>query len=84
MRERRAGRRERARLRVEARRRETDRRLAEQRLRIARHLHDSVAHAMATTNVQAGMAGQVIDSRPELAREALEVVRASARQCSTS
>ncbi|MGC5032840.1 sensor histidine kinase [Micromonospora sp. DT229] len=76
VRERRAGRRERARLRAEARRRETDRRLAEQRLRIARDLHDSVAHAMATINVQAGMAGRVIDSRPEVAREALEVVRA--------
>lgn len=76
VREKRAARQERARLRAEARDREEQRRLAEQRLRIARDLHDSVAHAMATINVQAGMAGQVIDSRPDLAKEALEVVRA--------
>lgn len=67
------GRRERA----EARDREQRRRIVEERLRIARDLHDTVAHAMVTINVQAGMAGRVVDSRPELAKEALEVVRAA-------
>ena len=40
------------------------RRVAEERLRIARDLHDSVAHAMATINVQAGVAAHVLDRRP--------------------
>ncbi|MFV2111590.1 sensor histidine kinase [Micromonospora sp. LOL_025] len=75
VRERRLAQEERTRLRTQARQRDEERRLAEERLRIARDLHDTVAHAMATINVQAGMAGQVIDSRPDLAREAFEVVR---------
>lgn len=55
------------------------RRVAEDRLRIARDLHDSVAHAMATINVQAGAAAHVVDRRPEAAREALAAIqRASA------
>ncbi|GAA1814290.1 hypothetical protein GCM10009682_39150 [Luedemannella flava] len=68
MRDRRAARLERDRLTAEARSRD-------ERLRLARDLHDTVAHAMAAINVQAGMAGQVIDVRPDLAKEALEVVR---------
>ncbi|MFI6300790.1 sensor histidine kinase [Amycolatopsis thailandensis] len=54
---------------------ERDRVLGE-RLRIARDLHDSVGHAMAVINVQSGMARHVIDEHPEMAKEALEVVRA--------
>ena len=58
---------------------ETRRRIAEDRLRIAQDLHDSVAHAMATINVQAGAAAHVVDRRPEAAREALTAIqRASA------
>lgn len=54
------------------------RRVAEERLRIARDLHDSVAHAMATINVQAAAAAHVIDRRPQAAGEALvEIRRAS-------
>jgi signal transduction histidine kinase len=62
-----------------ARRREADtaRRLAEERLRIARDLHDSVAHAMATINVQAGAAAHVVDRRPEAARDALRAIQRS-------
>jgi Signal transduction histidine kinase len=51
------------------------RRLAEDRLRIARDLHDSVAHAMATINVQAGAAAHVLTRRPEVAGEALAVIQ---------
>ncbi|ACU72141.1 putative two-component system sensor kinase [Catenulispora acidiphila DSM 44928] len=45
------------------------RRVAEERLRIARDLHDSVAHAMATINVQAAAAAHVIERRPQAAGE---------------
>jgi signal transduction histidine kinase len=51
------------------------RRVAEERLRIARDLHDSVAHAMATINVQAAAAAHVIDRRPQAAGEALIAIR---------
>lgn len=54
---------------------ETRRRVAEERLRIAQDLHDSVAHAMATINVQAGAAAHVVDRRPESAREALAAIQ---------
>jgi signal transduction histidine kinase len=58
---------------------EARRRVAEDRLQIARDLHDSVAHAIATINVQAGAAAHVIDRKPEAAKEALTVIqRASA------
>lgn len=51
------------------------RRVAEERLRIARDLHDSVAHAMATINVQAAAAAHVIERRPQAAGEALVAIR---------
>jgi signal transduction histidine kinase len=51
------------------------RRVAEDRLRIARDLHDGVAHAMATINVQAGAAAHVIDRRPQVAKDALVAIR---------
>lgn len=58
---------------------ETARRVAEERLRIARDLHDSVAHAMATINVQAGAAVHVLERKPEAAGAALHAIqRASA------
>ncbi|UUV28208.1 histidine kinase [Amycolatopsis roodepoortensis] len=57
-----------------AERAERERVLGE-RLRIAQDLHDSVGHAMAVINVQSGMAEHVIDDHPEVAKEALGVVR---------
>jgi len=49
-----------------------------ERLRIARELHDMVAHTIGIVALQAGAARRVIDTRPELAREALgEVANAS-------
>ncbi|WP_250562196.1 sensor histidine kinase [Sphaerisporangium fuscum] len=45
-----------------------------ERLRIAREVHDTVAHAIAIVNVQAGVTAHVLDKRPELAREALRAI----------
>ena len=70
-----AGLRERAAFLERTREEEARRRVAEERLRIARDLHDSVAHAMATINVQAGAARHVLDKRPEAAGEALTVIQ---------
>jgi signal transduction histidine kinase len=53
----------RLRLAEEERESETGRRVAEERLRIARELHDTVAHSMATITVQAGSALHVLDGR---------------------
>ena len=53
--------------------------VGEERLRIARELHDVVAHSMSVIAVQAGVANHVIDSRPELARQALAAVETNTR-----
>ena len=47
----------------------------EERTRIARELHDIVAHAMGVMVVQAGAAEQVIDDDPERVRKALNTIR---------
>jgi signal transduction histidine kinase len=58
---------------------EARRRVAEERLRIARDLHDVVAHHIALVNVQAGVAAHVMDRRPDQAKEALSHVREASR-----
>ncbi|HWO59771.1 MAG TPA: histidine kinase [Umezawaea sp.] len=58
---------------------EARRRVAEERLHIARELHDVVAHHIAVINVQAGVAGHLITAQPEAAAEALGHVRRSSR-----
>jgi signal transduction histidine kinase len=58
---------------------ELRRRIAEDRLGIARDLHDSVAHAMTVINVQAGAAAHVVDQRPEVAKDALLGIRRASR-----
>jgi len=45
-----------------------------ERLRIAREVHDTVAHAIAIINVQSGVTAHVLDKRPEGAREALRAI----------
>jgi signal transduction histidine kinase len=45
-----------------------------ERLRIAREVHDTVAHAIAIINVQAGVTAHVLDKRPEQARAALQAI----------
>ena len=56
------------------------RRVDEERLRIARELHDVVAHTMATINVQAGVAAHVLSSRPEAAAESLQAIKAASKE----
>jgi signal transduction histidine kinase len=46
-----------------------------ERLRIARDLHDVLAHGISTINVQAGVAAHLIDRHPAQAGEALETIR---------
>lgn len=46
-----------------------------ERLRIAREVHDTVAHAIAIINVQSGVTAHVLDKRPEVAREALHAIQ---------
>jgi len=53
--------------------------VAEERLRIARELHDVVAHSMSVIAVQAGYGQYVIDASPEGAREALDAIQATSR-----
>jgi hypothetical protein len=60
--------RERAERAERTREEEARRRVAEERLRIARDLHDVVAHHIALVNVQAGVAAHVMDKRPDQAR----------------
>jgi signal transduction histidine kinase len=53
---------------------EARRRVDAERLRIAREVHDTVAHAIAVINVQAGVTAHVLDKRPDRARETLLVI----------
>ena len=51
------------------------RQAADERLRIARELHDVVAHNMSLINVQAGVALHLMGDAPEPARDALIVIK---------
>ncbi|MFF1644255.1 sensor histidine kinase [Streptomyces sp. NPDC058240] len=57
--------------------------LLEERTRIARELHDVVAHHMSVITVQADSAPYRISGLPEQAREEFEVIAASARESLT-
>ena len=51
-------------------------RAGEERLRVARELHDVVSHSIAMINFRAGVALHVLDRRPGEARAALEAILA--------
>lgn len=54
---------------------EAQRRVYEERTRIARDVHDGVAHALASISIQASAGSAVLDSDPEGARQALQAIR---------
>jgi signal transduction histidine kinase len=54
---------------------EARRRVVEDRLRIARELHDVIAHHIAVVSVQAGVARHLLSKDPHAAHEALEHVQ---------
>lgn len=62
--------------RVEAERHRAD----EERLRIARELHDVIAHSLSVINVQAGVGLALIDDRPEQARTALDTIKSTSKE----
>ncbi|WP_306207770.1 sensor histidine kinase [Actinoplanes sp. RD1] len=65
---------ERARRAEQTREEEAERRVIQERLRIARELHDVVAHHIAVINMQAGGATRVLERRPDQARTALAYI----------
>jgi signal transduction histidine kinase len=71
---------ERARLAEQTREEEARSRVDVERLRIAREVHDTVAHAIAIINVQAGVTAYTLDKRPERAREALVTIEQTSAQ----
>jgi len=51
-----------------------------ERLRIARELHDSVAHSIGIIAIQAGAGRRVFDTQPALGRDALAAIEATSRE----
>ncbi len=51
-----------------------------ERLRIARELHDMVAHSIGIIALQAGVGGRVIETQPAEAREALRAIETTSRE----
>ncbi len=56
------------------------RRANEERLQIARELHDVVAHHISLINVQAGVALHIVDRRPQQAQTALEAIKDASKE----
>ncbi|WP_344847772.1 sensor histidine kinase [Kribbella ginsengisoli] len=63
----------------QSREEEAERRVIEERLRIAHELHDVIAHHIALMNVQAGVASHLLREQPEEAEKALALVRDGGR-----
>jgi signal transduction histidine kinase len=59
---------------------ESRRKAGEERMRIARELHDVLAHNISLINVQAGVALHLIDEQPEQARTALAAIKQASRE----
>lgn len=59
---------------------EARRRMAEERLEIAREMHDVVGHSLAVISLQAGVAEHLLESRPEQVRAAITAIRQVSKQ----
>ncbi len=62
---------------------EARRRTVEERLRIAREMHDVIGHSLAVITLQAGVAEHLLASRPEEARKAVTAIRGVSKQALT-
>ncbi len=51
----------------------------EERLRVAREVHDVVGHGLAVINMQSGVALHVLERRPEMVKEALEAIKQTSK-----
>ncbi|WP_371530029.1 sensor histidine kinase [Streptomyces sp. NBC_01283] len=58
----------------------TARAITAERLRIARELHDMIAHSIGVIAIQAGVGSRVIDTQPAEARNALSTIEATSRE----
>ena len=54
--------------------------VGEERARLARELHDSVGHALNVVVLHAGAAQRLVETKPQVAREALESIETAGRQ----
>jgi signal transduction histidine kinase len=72
-------------LRYEARaaQQATRRAVADERLRIARELHDVITHSMSLITVKASVANYLVESRPEEVRATLALIEATGREALT-
>ena len=61
-------------------REQTRRAVVDERLRIARELHDIIAHSMSLITMKAGVAAYLLDTRPQDARPALALIETTGRE----
>ena len=61
----------------------TRRAVADERLRIARELHDVITHSMSLITVKASVANYLVESRPEEVRATLTLIEATGREALT-
>ena len=59
---------------------EAQRRVADERVRIARDVHDLLGHAVAIVTLHAAVAAESLDDDPEATRRSLETIRAVSRE----
>lgn len=72
--------RERAAEAAHARTEESRRHASDERLRLARELHDVLAHNISLINVRAGVALHLIDEKPDEVRAALEAIKDASKE----
>jgi signal transduction histidine kinase len=59
---------------------EAARRVADERLRIAREVHDILGHTVSAISIQAGLADELLERRPAEARSAVQAIRTASRE----